>query len=38
MADPVEIPHYHADWVDMTDTPEKEFIEFLQNSVDSAAQ
>ena len=31
---PVEIPHFYADWVDMTDTPEKEFIEFLQNSVD----
>ena len=31
---PVEIPHFYADWSDHTDTPEKEFIEFLQNSVD----
>ena len=31
---PVEIPHFYANWTDHTDTPEKEFIEFLQNSVD----
>lgn len=31
---PVEIPHFYAGWTDHTDTPEKEFIEFLQNSVD----
>lgn len=31
---PVEIEHYYAGWSDHTDTPEKEFIEFLQNSVD----
>lgn len=34
MVDPVGIPHFYADWSDHTDTPEKEFIEFLQNSVD----
>lgn len=32
---PVEIPHFYADWTDHTDTPEKEFIEFLQSPVDS---
>ena len=39
---PVEIPHFYADWTDCTDTPEKEFIEFLQNDlsklVDTEAQ
>lgn len=35
---PVEIPHFYADWVDMTDTPEKEFIEFLQSPVDSTSE
>lgn len=35
---PVEIPHFYADWVEMTDTPEKEFIEFLQTPVDTEAQ
>lgn len=32
---PVEIPHFYADWTDHTDTPEKEFIEFLQKPVDT---
>jgi hypothetical protein len=31
---PIEIPHFYADWSDHTDTPEKEFIEFLQTPVD----
>jgi len=31
---PVEIPHFYADWADCTETPEKEFIEFLQTPVD----
>ena len=30
----VEIAHFYADWSDHTDTPEKEFIEFLQSPVD----
>lgn len=38
MADPVEIPHFYADWTDHTDTPEKEFIEFLQSPVDSTSE
>lgn len=35
---PLEIEHFYQDWTDHTDTPEKEFIEFLQNSVDVEAQ
>lgn len=31
---PVEIPHFYADWSDHTDTPDEEFIEFLQSIVD----
>lgn len=31
----VEIPHFYADWIDHTDTPEKEFIEFLQDLSES---
>ena len=34
----VEIPHFYPDWSDHTDTPEKEFIEFLENSVDVQSQ
>lgn len=34
----IEIPHFYADWSDHTDTPEKEFIEFLQTPVDSASE
>ena len=34
----VEIPHFYADWSDHTDTPEKEFIEFLQSPVDSTSE
>jgi len=31
----LEIERFYADWVDCTDTPEKEFIEFLElKSVD----
>lgn len=29
---PVEIPHFYADWSDHTDTQEKEFIEFFTTS------
>ncbi len=32
---PVEVPHFYADWVDCTDTPDKEFIEFLTEGVDA---
>ena len=32
---PVEIPHFYADWSDHTDTPEKEFIEFLEDLSES---
>lgn len=35
---PIEIPHFYAGWVDHTDTPEKEFIEFLQSPVDTASE
>lgn len=35
---PIEIPHFYADWSDHTDTPEKEFIEFLQTPVDSTSE
>ena len=31
---PIEHEKVYQDWTDHTDTPEKEFIEFLQNSVD----
>ena len=33
---PVEIPHFCSDWSDHTDTPEKEFIEFLEKGVDAS--
>lgn len=32
---PLEIERFYPDWIDCTDTPEKEFIEFLELSVDS---
>lgn len=35
---PAEILHFYADWTDHTDTPEKEFIEFLQSPVDSTSE
>lgn len=35
---PIEIPHFYADWSDHTDTPEKEFIEFLQTPVDTVSE
>lgn len=35
---PLEIERFYQGWHDHTDTPEKEFIEFLQNSVDVEAE
>lgn len=37
-AHPVEIERFYQSWSDHTDTPEKEFIEFLQNSVDVGSE
>jgi hypothetical protein len=28
---PVEIPHFYADWVDVTDWPDAEFEKFLMD-------
>lgn len=35
---PIEHEKIYQDWTDHTDTPEKEFIEFLQNPVDSTSE
>lgn len=35
---PVEILHFYPDWTDCTDTPEKEFIEFLDKGVDAPVE
>lgn len=35
---PVEYKALYADWFDHTDTPEKEFIEFLQSPVDTVPE
>lgn len=35
---PLEIERFYQDWTDHTDTPEKEFIEFLQSPVDTPSE
>ena len=35
---PVEYKVLYPDWIDHTDTPEKEFVEFLQTLVDTEDQ